>query len=358
MMGLFNKGCTLLAALAMIAASAAQAQAPDRKDIYVPGTAQWQHAATSMILKPRLGILKRGKITSTAPMELDVQVQYETDDGATFATVFIYRPAAGDLSMWFDRATASITASDRWSIASTLESGPFIPPGSEQASGLRAVYALGGGKFTATGITMLAMGQWVAKIRVTSASLDAASLNSLMATLVSQITWPESLGKAAAATPVAACASPIAFGKAARPSRRSKDDAFANALIGAVMTTSDAGGEGKEPPKAIVYCRDSLLGGHGIYRANAAEDGYVLAFGDSGRAATVHPSMSLFDKGKTRSFAVSYLDLARTFHYLDHDRLVPPAQLIDIIDNQKAVSAVSTTGESTNITVDPSLTRP
>lgn len=338
-------------ALALLTLAPVHAQAPGELD--VPKDARWTHASSAIALDPVLAGLQLYKVTSTAPMELDVQAQYEAPDHSTFATVFIFRPGAGDLAVWFDRATATIAASDRWSIASTLESGPFTPPGSDRASALKAVYALDGQRYRSTAVALLSVQGWVAKIRITSATLDAAALEALINTVIGQIGWPEGLAHAPAAVPVADCAKPIGFGKMARPARRSKDNALANAMVSALMNNPELDREDDTTSKAIIYCRDAVLGPHGIYRAMEQTDGYLLALGDAGRAAAVQPAMGLFDAGSAKSFSVSFFGLDRTLHFLDQDRLVPPAQLIDIIQTQRAVSSVATTEGGSTITLDP-----
>lgn len=343
----------LACALGFAVHASAPAYAQVSQELSVPKDARWKHGPSAIKLEPVLAGLQLYKITSTAPMELDIQARYDAPDQSTFATVYIFRPGGGDLAVWFDRATASITGSDRWLIASTFESGSFTPPGSELASGLRAIYALQQGTYKSTGLAMLALDGWVAKIRITSSTLNAAELKALANDFIGQIGWPESVRKASASSPVADCAKPLVFGKPARPARRSKDNALANALVSALMNSPDLEKEDGAVVRTLVYCRDSVLGIHGIYRAEGQADGYLLALGDSGRAAAVQPAMGLLNPSGSKSFSVSFYGLDQTSHYLDHDRLVPPAQLMDIINKQQPVSSVAKTASGSSITLNP-----
>lgn len=302
---------------------------------------QWTHERTQLVLGPVLAGLQLYKVLSSAPRELDVHARYESADQKIFATVYVFRPAVGDLPLWFDRATATIEGADRWTIAATTEYGPYVPPGQATANGLQAIYALGGGQFTSTAIAMVSIRGWLVKIRITSLSLDAAQLRTLMHEFQQQMGWPAELAIAPATTPLAACAKPLTFARTARSVRRSPDKAGASALAGALLESAERDPEIATPASAKRYCRDSVFGTHGIYRVEGTSDQYLLAYNDAGRAASVRPSLGLFDGGKARSFAISYHELDRSLQYLDHDRLVSPEQLNAIVHSQKPLTSVS-----------------
>lgn len=326
-----------------------------REVLAVPATARWKHAATGIILNPVMAGMNRYEMAVTAPMELDVQAHYRVSGGETFATVYIFRPAAGDLAVWFDRATATIAASDRWVIESTLESGAVALPTGDVPGALQAVYATGGGTFRSTAVLMVPMGSWIAKIRISSSGLAAPELRDTLTAFARQITWPEPTRAAGPAMPVAACPSALTFAKSARAVRASGSDNMVNALIGAVLSTMPADEDARADAKPTIWCRDSVIGSHGVYRPPGEDrKSYLLAFSDAGRAASVQPSHGLLNTSETgrKPFSVTEYQIDRILHYQDHDRMVPPQQLIQIIEKGRAVSSVSTVGDDTTITLD------
>jgi hypothetical protein len=350
MIGWYRKVAVILALILPLSTNTLHA----REVLDVPATARWKHAATGIILNPVMAGLSRSEMAVSAPMELDIQAQYRVSNGETFATVFIFRPAAGDLALWFDRSTAMITASDRWTIESTLGSGAVALPASDVPGALQAVYATGGGTFRSTAVMLVPMGDWIAKIRMSSDSLGAPELKDKLDEFVRQISWPELTRTAGAVSPVAQCSSALSFGKSAKPIRASRDNAMGNALLGAVLSMTAAKKKADADASAPIWCRDSVVGSHGVYRSSDDDTkGYLLAFGDAGRAASVQPAHGLLDTSQTRrkSFAVTAFQIDRIFHYPDYDRLVPPQQLLEIIEKASPVSSVSTVGDNNTITL-------
>ncbi|PXW76311.1 hypothetical protein C7451_10582 [Blastomonas natatoria] len=332
-----SRACQVLVVLLGLAGHTVHArEVPDSQK-----RGQWTHARTQLSLEPVLAGLQLYKVLSSAPRELDVHARFESPDQATFATVYVFRPAAGDLPLWFDRATATIATADRWTIASTEEFGPFVPPGQDRANGLQAIYALGGGEFRSTAIAMAATDGWIIKIRITSLKLDAAEMKALMGEFQRQIVWPRTLATAPAVSPLADCPTPLTFGKAARPVRRSRDKAAASAVAGALLEGSERDATIGAPLRGKAYCRDSVFGTHGIYRIEGTSDQYLLAYNDAGRVASVRPSPGLFDADGKKSFAISYLELDRSLQYVDHDRLVSPAHLNEIVHSQRPLTTVA-----------------
>ena len=344
------KICFILASLLAFFLNPAQS----REVLDVPAGARWKHAATGIILNPVMVGLNRTEMAVTAPKELDVQARYEISGGSTFATIYIFRPGAGDLALWFDRANASLASSDQWVIESTLESGAVPLPAGDTAGALQAVYSTGGGRVLSTAVLLVPVGGWIAKIRMSSKTEDAVALKALLVAFARQITWPDATRTAPPATPVLACAKPLTFGKSARPVASSSDTRMGNALLDALLSSMEPEEAKAEPVAAKPWCRDSVWGEHGIYRAvDDGDDSYLLALSDAGRAISVRPSHGLLDisaPGKTQ-FAVALHQVDRVFHYRNFDRLVPPQQALKIIEKENPVSSVSTVGGDKSITL-------
>lgn len=328
--------------------------AQSRELLDVPASARWKHAATGVILNPVMAGLNRTEMAVTAPMELDVQAQYQIASGTTFATVFVFRPAAGDLALWFDRATATIAASDRWVIESTLQSGVVPLPTGDVGGSLQAVYAVSAGNFRSTAVLLVPMGDWIVKIRMSSETLAAPDLKESLEAFARQIGWPDSTRKAEAVTPVMGCTERLLFGSKAKVASKDRDDVMVDALISAALSNIEPDKLPVKDSARGTWCRNSVIGKHGTYRSSdASNDSYLLALSDAGRAISVHPAHDLLNKGEKgkQAYAVTLHQLERIFHYQDYDRLVPPEQALNIIEKGKPVSSVSTTGDSRSITL-------
>lgn len=341
-------GLVLAAGLALVA-GVARAQ---MRVLDVPPTAGWKHAASRLILMPKLGGQVRARLADLSASEFDMVASYGDEASGTYTTLYLFHPGLDSVPVWFDRV--------RVAAVSRKEKG--VPDGSEKASpfsvrpdgvvdGLRITYALKGGTDTSTAAAVAPIDDWLVVVRMSSERLDAAAIDARLTALLHDIRWPAV--KRPVAVPVEACADSLKLKKA-----RLLKPNMMQALMGSAMAM--AADKAKEKPEAeaakpIVYCRDSEDPGvrWAMYRANGAKDSYVLAIGDAGRAVMVGPSISgLVNGGGEKTFSLMLADLDRSLVFPDVDRLPPPEQALEIVSRTQPVSSASKSASGSNVTIN------
>lgn len=331
-------------------ASAARAQ---MRVLDVPATAGWKHAATGLILMPKLGGQVRARLADLSASEIDMVASYGDEASGTYTTLYLFHPGLASVPVWFDRV--------RVAAASRKEKG--VPDGTEKASpisirpdgvvdGLRITYALKGGTDTSTAAAVAPIDDWLVVVRMSSERLDAAAIDARLTALLHDIRWPAAKRPAPVAVPVEACADSLKLKKA----RLLKPDMM-QALLGSTiaMAASKAGEKpDAEVAKPVAYCRDSEDPAvrWGMYRANGAKDTYVLAIGDAGRAVMVGPSIAgLVNGGGAKTYSLMLADLDRTLVFPDVDRLPPPQQALEIVTRTQPISSWSKSASGSNVTI-------
>lgn len=334
---------TFVVALALAAPAASQ-----MRSLGVPNDKGWQHALTGIILLSKLGDFQRSELRDNGTSELDVAATYYAGSDADTATIYLFRPGVDNLPMWFDRSHYAMTVNSQLQVAAPI--GPIARvalPGSSVGSGLRMTYALRGDK-GATGLVMVPYGDWLLAIRVTSRTKAAAEVDAALLTLISKIRWPEKRPVERLADPVAACVTSIKTRKA----KLIQPD-LAQALIGATISNIiDQKGQkgGLDAGKPPIFCRDgNPTREYAMYRSDQSTDGYILAIGDSGIAASVFPGLSLTDR-KEFAVTLSTHDLRDT--YPSFDALPDPKQVFALIASRGPMSRAMRGGN--NIILAPS----
>jgi hypothetical protein len=331
----------LLSLLLVSAALPAHAQ-PQRRMIEAAADADWRHAATGLVLPPKLSGLFRGELQDTTATEHDVMVQFANSDRSVQATFYVFRPGTGSVPLWFDRAQAAIaerffTPSEQRGLPAAVS---FALPGSASAGALKAVYGMSEGiPLVSTAVAMVPIGDWLVKLRLSSTNLAPAELGIRLDELIAEVRWPDAAKAAVSpALPIADCDTRLKFSKA----KLQKPDA-AQALLGGMMAAIQAPFDKSPSP----YCRESSLGGlAGVYRSVGEKDGYTLAFGDAGRAMRVAPAPSI---GARAGYSVSFLDVERIAQYPSFDALPAPQQLVSLLQEAQPIS--STVRGSMNVEV-------
>ncbi|MFS2111269.1 hypothetical protein ACCC88_16385 [Sphingomonas sp. Sphisp140] len=338
---------TILLAAALCASAVSPAAAQDAARIDVPAAASWKHAGSGLVLRPGIAGYPRGTIVDSSGSELDVMVQY-AEGGATSVTLNIFRPSVMSVPMWFDRSeTQILLRSDAY--GTPVPAGParaFTPPHADAASGLQRVYVPGSGAYKSTGLAMIPLGEWLVAVRASSTELDPAALDARLGEIVGGIVWPDKVAASPAAVPVAACAGVLAYDPKAKP----KKPDMGQALMGAALVGmgQDKAGEGdkaykdqavEEASPPPVWCREGTpTSDYGVYRADNADNGYLLAAGDAGVTIGIAPAFPL--EGKKVGYTLSVGTLDRTFIYPNFDRLPAPQTAFDAIQRLKPMSSV------------------
>lgn len=333
---------TIAAAALLLAAAAPALAQPQPRMLEVPATASWKHAATGMILPPRAAGLSRGGVVDRTAAELDVSADYGGEDGLT-TTVYLFRTPLPDPAVWTDRALAAIVLRPGFGLdPNTVPAAiPFRRPGAAAASGLRSTVKLNGSGLTSTALALAPLQGWLVKVRMTSASLDAAALDARMTAFLEALRWPAEPKPAAAAIPVADCPDSLAF-KKAKVVRDDMSDVLMNALTGVVEMQQVE--EGKAEP--AVYCREpGPLKPYGVYRPNRSRQSYVIALGDAGTALRLAPSLGeLLGRGGNR-VAMTLMEHDRTSVLPSFNRLPSPEQAMAVAFSGRQRETISVTTE-------------
>lgn len=346
----------MICALAlMLGTASAQAQKQPEK-IRLSAGKSFKHKHSKLEVPASIDGISRSSITALENDQLDVSVNFSAPGTSEVISVFIYREVAGALPVWFDRARWAIETrpkvygTPRW-IENML---PFTPPGRANDTGLIAVYMPSAGDYKSTGVAMVPLGEWLVKIRYSSAVIPPEALAEKIKGVLAALKWPSKLSDAATAVPVTPCATSLSLPERSQPA--ASDDG-ATALMGALLALPAMNDKAKSSNAAPpLWCRDDGLKPSGnVYRPDAATDSYLIALSDAGRGIRVHPdaNATLIDKDAKPSWRIEMLDLSRTTAFPPQDRLPPPLQALEIVESGKFVSSTASWGKKQDIQLSP-----
>ena len=200
----FVKPLAVLGLALAVATTPAQAQT---RKLDVPATAGWKHAATGFVLRAKLAGYQRTSLNDGSASELDVMANFAAPDDSTSVTVYLFRPALMSVPVWFDRSETQILLRDVYGSAQPFAPArAFAPPQASTASGLRRIYVPGKAPYKSTGLAIMPMGDWLVAIRVSSAELAPAVLDTKLDEIIAALGWPAGVAEARAALPVEPCA--------------------------------------------------------------------------------------------------------------------------------------------------------
>lgn len=327
--------------LACVTSCPAVAQ-PRARQLEVPRTSAWQHAETGLVLSSTIAGLARNKIEDNGTSELDVLAEYESTDKSLIATVYLFRSQVPSVPLWFDRAKTVLESRKTSPVAAP---GPapvraFALAAGGAETGLRVVYPVQDATYSATGLAVAPMKDWLVKVRMTAGSGDAAALDEKLAAFVSAIRWPAQSASASPAVPVEPCPEPLKLKRA----KMIKPD-MNQAVMGSFLATLASKGSSAAPAPAV-YCRDPDQSvAHGVYRPDANSSAYVLALADSGRAVSVGAQTDIVNPKESR-FSVTFLDLDKSLVFPSFNRLPPASQVTETLEKTRPLSS-SSIGSST-----------
>jgi hypothetical protein len=204
---------------------AAQPAIAGMRLIDAPAASTWLHAASGVVMPASIGGWQRVSLGDRSARQQDVIASYESDHGA--ASIYLFRPGAGDVSLWFDRIRATVEQQGFFGAVEAAQPVSFAPDGKGSASALRVDYRVDGDATRRAALVAIPAGEWIVAIRM-SAKADTpldADLNSLVAGLRFRSSTAN-----AAAYPIADCATRLSFGRA-RQLDADMDAAMAGATI-------------------------------------------------------------------------------------------------------------------------------
>ncbi|MEM6858552.1 MAG: hypothetical protein AAF559_11830 [Pseudomonadota bacterium] len=214
-------------------------------------------------------------------------------------SVYIFRPMEPDASIWFDRALYSIGVREDYFgevVLDGLTLSGFVPRGGAVQSGRYAVLDASG-RYKSTSVAIYRAGDWLVKVRISSASLEVQALEKLTIDTLSALPELEDVGSQPAYL-VQQCEDPLAFTKSVPLDHPKGDSALA--IEASLLAFGEAAGlpkpenlkeflEGDALP-AVNYCRDGERAAQfNIYRPVDTNDRYIVALNDAGNSISVFP---------------------------------------------------------------------
>lgn len=330
--------------LAMTLASPAIA-AP--RTLAVPADKGWMHAQTRLVLRPQVADLTRLSLTDSTSTEHDVTAQFESADRATVATLYLFHSAVPDVSLWFDRARATLESRDLFRHAAPASEAPiaFAASGTVAAA-LRQTYAIVDGPNRSTALAVMPLGEWLVVLRMTSRG-NSAALDRQLTDVIAALRLPAD-ATARPVTPITACPSTLAYGKAKMVKPETTD--LLLSFIGAIAAEEKKPTDQAAPASYRPLCREGEPGdGYAAYRHEDETDGYAVAIHDAGRIAWTRLSVaSQFAAQQTKgeklvkapSFAVTLSDVdGRTLTFPSFTALPSPKQVYEDVVKQRPLGS-------------------
>lgn len=290
--------CASMLALTGLA-SPAQAQPTE---VEVPADTAWEHQWTNMAFPPNFGPFARTRINAFEEQETNIAASYRDDTTGTVLTIYIYRPGNPSTAIWFDRALIAIGASNEQVDNAfgevdleDLKIGRFVPAGGSAQSGLSAVLEVEGQSIQSTGVALYRAGQWLVKVRISSAGMDVPQLDLFLKQTLNEL--PEMAEVDPNAVPfIASCTG---------DAPASDGDAIEGDILGMLAVSQAASlmaeqmppdedadtAEGAQAlnPADFPYCRDGARSRQvNFYRSTGDDGRLVVAAGDSGFSIDVY----------------------------------------------------------------------
>lgn len=344
----------------LVIATPGAAQGPQERQL--PATEAYRHGPTGLAVPAALpDAPPRARVAILAP-ELDEFVEYKTADADQSITLYVFRRVSGTVPVWFDRAAQQILQREVYGGPTPLgAAAAFTPPGQSSASGLIQVFRVAKPPYRSTGVALLPLGDdWFVKLRYSSTTIAPEDLGAKMQAVLAAIEWPKQIAPVPAAMPIADCTTALAAKDGAKPRANTLGATLLqSALLGAIAR--------KELKPTTVhiatYCRDTAprpaLANAGVYRADGARDGYLLALGDAGRGVSVTPDTlgALAGDTNQKSYSITLLNIGQSFVFAPRDRLPRPEQAFDIVKSERPVSSLATWGGAHDIAIDAKAVR-
>jgi len=349
------RNAALAVAIAAGLPTAAHAE-PER--IAVDPGADWQHAPTGIRLPPTLNGLQRDRITSFLAGDNNIGSTYFSPSEDEILSIYIYRSGSYDVSMMMDATAQSIFANDRLGTVDT-SAGLYANFGDAmigEGSGLRTTYPVEG-PFRSTGLAMFQRGDWLIKLRMSSKTGDAATLDKRLALIAAGLPLSPAAGKAPPAYRIAPCEDARALPKARRRDLEMTDWLLSTTAISllydssetaASFTPADAAGE----QGRSILCRDaSSQPGRMAYRHADSGEPYAIVFGDSGVVASVGSIGFADENANPRPILLTLGNGMRTQFYRAFETMPPFEQMLEAVNDEGFLAVVERTGDGSTISL-------
>ncbi|MEM8694553.1 MAG: hypothetical protein AAGE05_00850 [Pseudomonadota bacterium] len=329
--------------MAMLAAVIAVSATAAPTTLETIDTEAFSHDVSGAELPAAIGSLQRTRVVDFEQGQFNIAAQYQNDEGSTFITLYLYRAGVPNVSLWFDRVVPTITSREGFEpeVGNEIVVRPFTPPGHDQNSGLRMSYSPRHGGVAGTAAALAQYGTWLVKIRASSNRFGHDTLDQLVDLTLAEFEPPDRVGNPGPAYSVEPCQSELAVGAAQQVPASSVEVAPLAMLFQGIGQTVGEDGQVIDP-EPVTYCRDSLsTDGYGVYRANEATGGYVIALSDAGNVISVGRGTTLLDLARNSGapIAITFQSSAQNLVFQPFDALPYPEAAIEVVNTQDAIAA-------------------
>jgi hypothetical protein len=173
----------------------------------VPASSGWQHAATGLVLMPRLAGHQRTSLDDNGAAELDVIANFSAPDQSSVVTLYLFRPALMSVPVWFDRSETQILLRDEYRNRGggrgarvqcrrrrrLRAAAAHVPDRRESTQGHRPA--------------IMPLGEWLVAIRISASDPIRRRSTGKLDQVIAALRWPADVERPPEAVPVAACPS-------------------------------------------------------------------------------------------------------------------------------------------------------
>lgn len=351
---------TILASVALVCSAAlpALAYAQSSNQIEVEDGASYRHARSGTLFLPAVDEFQRFRIDRYGS-DYDISATYQDDVGRTFATLYVTRVGTPDPYLWFHRVLGVIKDREGFEpfMAPGVQPEFFTAPGFDRPSGVRVAYATRGGQIASSGLAMMAYGDMIVKIRVSSYDLDRTELMGVMSRFIDGFSLPTPTGFEPDPYTVESCQDSIQFDASAVQTSATTDTAVHYAIS---ESMSDLNGD-VEARSALFgqYCHDAEASNtFEIYRVDGSKRGYLLSYNDTGSALLVGAARRILvgrvntEGQPAYGYGVIHQLPERSLIFAPYNKLPPPDAVVQVPGSQPAIAA---TDRDNNISISDKL---
>lgn len=270
----------VLSAAALLLAMPAAAQ----QTIAAPAGQVWIHDSSGFGFASSADGLKRIEVKDFGKTQSDIAITYRDDATGSIVTLYLFRAAVPDVSIWADRAEASILVNAPRYLGTLGQDkrkwSPLTLWPNARNAGITVVYPLEGKGMKATGLALVRHGPWLIKLRMSSSRLDSAQVEARMASFLRALALPAPADPQSPAYQIKPCTTALPTAKVTQFAYDKVEEQVPGLLLP----------DGKPAPATKPYCREETgLGLSAVFRPGGSVSEYVMTLNDGGAAALVRP---------------------------------------------------------------------
>lgn len=344
------RSCSIAATLlsAFVITSVAVPAHAQVQELVIPAGNDWAHQWTAMEFPASIGNFQRTGITQFEERQTNVAASYADPKTETILTLYLYRPALPDASIWFDRALVAIGAQDVLGRADVdnLKLSSFIPSGGSAQSGQYAAIKVSG-NFRSTGVAIYRAGDWLVKMRISSRKLKVRELERMITSTLSQMSPLADVAETPAYI-IAPCATVMQFSDADAIEPDDAQNSAISAALGALsITNSEDAAIGDKAETTPTYCREGARDQRGnLYRPDASETEYLIALNDAGFSMEVTPQVWLAallpnEDSSTATYQVKSATGLKTDIHTAYSGMPTPQQVLKSVFDEPVLASIN-----------------